>query len=254
MLLESPSGRQLFTLTPSDEAGVVDKMRFSADGTLLAVVHGAADQHGQVAASPGTFMRGSQVKIWDVKSGRELHSIAASELPNEAEFSADGRVIATTGSMGHLSLWDVQSGSKLRDLTSSALSTFTPPSIRPGQMPTMPNMADIAAMMNNVMGSMAAGTMGRTVTSMAFSPDGKILVSGGFESKTNIDFAAMMSGAMSGAKGGKRRKDSKTPDPQDLMKDLKVEAVGQVQIWDVATRPRDWNVERARSSCGESRV
>jgi WD40 repeat protein/uncharacterized caspase-like protein len=234
-LVESPSGRQLFTLTPSGDAGNVEKMRFSADGTMLAVVYGAVDQHGQMPASPTSYMRGSQVKIWDVKSGRELHSLAANELPNEAEFSGDGRVLATTGSMGQLSLWDVQSGSKLRDLTSSPMASFTPPTFTRGQRPTMPNMADIAAMMNNVMGSMAAGTMGRTVTSMAFSPDGKTLVTGGFESKTNIDLAAMMSGAMSGAQGGKRPKGSKTPDPQDLMKDLKVEAVGQAQIWDVAT-------------------
>lgn len=225
-LVETPSGRQLFALTPSGDAGVVEKMRFSADGTMLAVVHGAVEM-GQVSTGPTSYMRGSQVKIWDVKSGRELRSIAANELPNEAEFSPDGRVAATIGSMGQISLWDVQSGSKLRDLTSSPMATFTPPQIKPGQMPTMPNMADIAAMMTNVMGTMAAGTMGRTVTSLAFSPDGKTLVTGGVESKANIDIAAMMS--------GKRPKGSKTPDPQDIMKDLKVEAIGQVQIWDLAS-------------------
>ncbi|HKV35104.1 MAG TPA: caspase family protein [Pyrinomonadaceae bacterium] len=229
-LVETPSGRQLFALTPSGDAGVVEKMRFSADGTMLAVVHGAVDQ-GQVPTGPTSYMRGSQVKIWDVKSGRELRSLAVNELPSEADFTADGRVAATIGSMGQISLWDVQSGSKLRDLTSSPMATFTPPQIKPGQTPQMPNMADIAAMMTNVMGTMAAGTMGRTVTSLAFSPDGKILVTGGVESKANIDIAAMMSGAMS----GKRPKGSKTPDPQDLMKDLKVEAIGQVQIWDVAS-------------------
>jgi len=225
-LAETPSGRQLFTLTPSGDAGVVEKMRFSADGTMLAVVYGSVDQ-GQVATGPTSYMRGSQVKIWDVKNGRELRSLAANELPSEADFSGDGRVVATIGTMGQISLWDVQSGNKLRDLTSSPMAAFTPPQIKPGQMPTMPNMADIAAMMTNVMGTMAAGTMGRTVTSLAFSPDGKTLVTGGVESKANIDIAAMMS--------GKRPKGSKTPDPQDLMKDLKVEAVGQVQIWDVAT-------------------
>ena len=229
-LVETPGGRQLFALTPSGDAGVVEKMRFSADGTMLAVVHGAVDQ-GQVPVGPTSYMRGSQVKIWDVKTGRELRSLAVNELPNEADFTADGRVAATIGSMGQISLWDVQSGSKLRDLTSSPMASFTPPQIKPGQMPTMPNMADIAAMMTNVMGTMAAGTMGRTVTSLAFSPDGKILVTGGVESKANIDIAAMMSGAMS----GKRQKGSKTPDPQDLMKDLKVETIGQVQIWDVAS-------------------
>ncbi len=233
-LVETPSGRQLFTLTRSGDAGVVEKMRFSADGTMLAVVYGSVEL-GQAPTGPTSYMRGSQVKIWEVKTGRELSSLAANELANEAAFSADGRVIATIASMGQVSLWDVQSGARLHELRSSPMSSFTPPQIRPGQMPTMPNMADIAAMMTNVMGTMAAGTMGRTVTSLAFSPDGKTLVTGGVESKANIDLAAMMSGALGGAKGGKRPKGSRTPDPQDLMKDLKVEAVGQVQIWDITS-------------------
>jgi WD40 repeat protein/uncharacterized caspase-like protein len=232
-LVETPSGRQLYTLTPSGDAGIVEKLRFSADSNVLAVVHGAVEM-GQTPTSATAYMRGSQVKLWDVKSGRELRSLAANELPSEADFSSDGRVVATIGSMGQIALWDVQSGSKLHDLASSPMAAFTPPQITPGQRPTMPNMADIAAMMTNVMGTMAAGTMGRTVTSLAFSPDGKTLVTGGVESKANIDIAAMMSGAMSG-KRPKGSKGSKTPDPQDLMKDLKVEAIGQVQIWDVAS-------------------
>ena len=98
-------------------------------------------------------------------------------------------------------------------------------------MPTMPNMADMSAMMTNVLGSLSAGTMGRSVTSLSFSGDGRMLATGGFESKSNIDFAAMMSGAIPTT----QKRFKTTPDPNDLLKDFKVETVGQVRLWDVAT-------------------
>jgi WD40 repeat protein/uncharacterized caspase-like protein len=229
-VVESPSGKQLFTLTPSGDAGVVSSTSFSADSTMLAVVYGVVeDQHPKPGSS---FTRGAQVKIWDLKTGRELHSLTQGEIPMNAEFSADARSIAIIGGMGQISLWDVQSGSKLRDLSSSPMANFKPPtSIKPGQMPTMPNMADMAAMMTNMLGAMSAGTMGQTVTSLAFTNDGKLLATGGVESKANIDIAAMMSGAMN----PRQKKGSKQPDPADMMKDFKVEAVGRVQLWDVTT-------------------
>ena len=72
--------------------------------------------------------------------------------------------------------------------------------------------------------------MGRSVTSMAFSPDGRTLAIGGVESKSNLDFAAMMDPAAQ-----RNKKNSKQRDPQDIMKDMKVESTGQVTLWDVAT-------------------
>ena len=230
-LVESPTGRILFDLTPTEELGSVTKTRFSGDGGVLAVVYGTREDQ---QPTPGTSLtRGSQVKLWDVKTGRELRSLISTDIPTNVDFSTDGRLIGTLGAMGQIALWDAQSGSKLRDLASSPTGSFTPPVIKPGQMPTMPNMADIAAMMTNVMGSMAAGTPGQTVTSLAFSDDGRILATGGVESKANIDIAAMMSGAM--GQRPKGQKGSKPIDPSDMMKDLKVEAVGRVQLWDVTT-------------------
>jgi WD40 repeat protein/uncharacterized caspase-like protein len=228
-VVESPSGKQLFTLTPSGDAGPISRTSFSADSTMLAVVYSAIqDQH----PTAGSYTRGAQVKIWDLKTGRELRSFTTGEIPMQAEFSADGRTLAIIGGMSQLSLWDVQSGSKLRDLSSSPMANFKPPtSIKPGQMPTMPNMADMAAMITNTLGTMSAGTMGQSVTSLAFTNDGKLFATGGVESKANIDIAAMMSGAMN----PRQKKGSKQPDPADFMKDLKVEAVGQVKFWDVTT-------------------
>ena len=228
-VVESPSGKQLFTLTPAGETGPVQRTSFSADGTMLAVVYGAVEDQ---RPAPGSFTRGAQVKIWDLKTGRELRSLTPGEIPMQAEFSADGRSLAIIGGMGQLSLWDVQSGSKLRDLSSSPMANFKPPTaIKPGQMPSMPNMADIAAMITTTLGTMSAGTMGQSITSLAFTSDNKLLATGGVESKANIDIAAMMSGAMN----PRQKKGSKQPDPADMMRDLKVEAVGQVQLWDVAS-------------------
>jgi WD40 repeat protein/uncharacterized caspase-like protein len=232
-ILESPSGRLLYTLTPSGEAGTITRVRFSADSSMLAVLYGIVESQ---QPSPTSFTRGSQVKIWDVKTGRELRSITPSEAPMQAEFTGDGRSIAIIGGMGQISLWDVQSGSKLRDLTSSPMAAFKAPvfnpgQIKPGQMPTMPNMADISALLTNTIGTMSAGTMGQSVTSLAFTNDGRTLATGGVESKGNIDLAAMMNSAMT----QRPKKGSKNPDPADMMKDFKVEAVGRVQFWDVAS-------------------
>lgn len=227
-IVESPTGKLLFDLIPSTELGQVNKTRFSADGNVLAVVYGPTENHRPTTVP----MTGGQVKLWDVKTGRELRSLSSNDIPTNVDFSTDGRFIGTIGAMGQISLWDAQSGGKLRDFASSPMSTFKPPVFKPGQMPQMPNMADIAAMMTNVMGSMAAGSPGQTVSSLTFSDDGKILATGGLEAKANIDIAAMMSGASSGKRP---KKGSPTPDPADMMKDLKVEAVGRVQLWDVAT-------------------
>ena len=228
-IVESPSGRLLHTLTPSGDAGQIMRSRFSADSSMLAVVYGAVESQ---QPSPTMCLRvAAQVKIWEVKTGRELRSITPTEIPMQAEFTGDGRSLAIIGGMGQVSLWDVQSGSKLRDLTSSPMATFTPPVFKPGQMPTMPNMDDIAKMLTNTIGTMSAGTMGQSVTSLAFSIDGRTLATGGVESKGNFDLAAMMNSAMN----PRQKKGSKQPDPADMMKDFKVEAVGRVQLWDVAS-------------------
>lgn len=123
-----------------------------------------------------------------MKSGRELHTLKLANAPGEAGFSADGRVLATLGSMGEISLWDSATGNKLRDLTSSPMANLSQmmkgidpaqlKNMKPGKsgsMPQMPDMTAIAGMMTNVMGSMSAGTMGRSITSLAFSPDGRTL-------------------------------------------------------------------------------
>src|SRR5580765_4035298 len=157
-------------------------------------------------------------------------------------------MLAGVSSQGEITLWDVASGSRLRTLTSSPGQSYNPmaglgnfPMPQPGQkinpknMPNManlPNMADLNAMMTNVLGSMTAGTMGRNVTSLSFSSDGKVLASGGIESKSNLDFASMMGQANANQK---RPKNQPPPSSEEFLKNLKVETIGQVVLWNPAT-------------------
>ncbi len=245
-ILETPGGRKLQSLTAATNELDVQRVSFSADSNLVAVTYNPSEAQMKQNAQSGQF-RISQgaVKIWDVKSGRELHSINTATQASEVGFSNDGRALVTLGGTGDVTLWDTASGNKLRDLTSSpmasltqklsGMSGMTPDQIKKmrqgkGGMPQMPDMAAMSDMMTNVMGSMAAGTMGRTVTSLAFSPDGRTLAIGGVESKSNFDFAAMMNPAAQ-----KNRKNSKPPDTDEIMKNMKVEAVGQITLWDVAS-------------------
>jgi WD40 repeat protein/uncharacterized caspase-like protein len=238
-IVEAASGQQLHTLAPSGSSPViVERVRFTPDSNVLAIIYGQ-DYSQQQAATSVSHRVGAQLKLWDVKMGREISTLVSTYTPTDANFSSDGRTIAAIGTMGEISVWDTQTGQKLRDLTSSPAAAFNPfGNIKPGQMPTMPSAADINAMMSNALGTMSSGTMGQRA--LAFSADGRTLATGGFESKTNIDFGAMMSGAMSGqypgSKGPKGSKQgSKQPDAADMMKDFKVETTGQVKLWDAAT-------------------
>lgn len=243
-ILETTSGRQLQTLTRAATGGGVERVTFSPDGHLLAARY-LEDQESGPRTIGG--LPSSQVKIFDLTSGREVQTLTLATAPSEVGFTSDGRQLLTVTGQGEVVLWDIASGNRLRSFTATAPAASpgsfpnpgslpnlgSLPKMKPGSMPTMPNMPtsmpDMSAMITNVLGTMTAGTMGKTVTSVAFSPDGRTLATGGVESKSNFDMATMISNAQ---KGGKNKKPE---DPQDFLKDLKVETIGQVLLFDVAT-------------------
>jgi WD40 repeat protein/uncharacterized caspase-like protein len=238
-IFDATNGKTLQTLSRANFDGGVERVHFSRDGHSLAVMYSTAQGVRQIGRLPS-----SEVKIWDAVAGREIQTLLLSMSPVEASFSDDGKMLATVTSQGEITLWDVPSGSRLRSLTTSAGQSFdpmsmmknmpTPGQMRRGQMPSiqnMPNMDQMNSMITNMLGTMTAGTMGRNVGSVSFSRDGTVLASGGIESKSNYDMAAMMSQATN----QKRGKNQPQPSTDDFLKNLKVETTGQLVLWNPST-------------------
>ena len=220
-VLEPTTGRILQTLVGTANAGI-ERARFSPDGKLIAAF--SLPQGTPTVAS----LNSNEVKIWETSSGREVQTINVGLTPSEIAFSDDGQSLITIQAQGEVSMWNVASGTKARTLKSSPMSNMANlANMRrnPGQMP---NRADLQNMVNDMIGSVAAGTMGRTVTQTAFSPDGRIVATAGTETKSNLDLNSMMNNP-------RNQKPSKNKDPNDYMKDVKLEVTGQVVFWDAAT-------------------
>src|SRR6266481_3140998 len=131
-VLETPSGRQLQTFTRTTTNDGVSRVRFSPDGRLLAATYMETPNTQRPGTMPSLQ---SQVKIWEVNTGRELQTLTLGSSANEIGFSADSRVLATIAS-GEVALWDMATGTRLRDLTASPMSKM-------GNLSTLPNPGSI---------------------------------------------------------------------------------------------------------------
>jgi WD40 repeat protein/uncharacterized caspase-like protein len=188
----------------------------------------------QSGAQPGIE---NQVKLWDTATGAEVRTITVTPgnpymtgRVAQLAFSSDGRSVAVaTGDATGVSLWDVATGRQLRTLGGPA-----PSAQANAQNP-------LAGMMGGAMGNIGAAMSstglgsGDSISSMAFSGDGRLMAVGGKTTEGGFDMAAMMSAAM--ASGGKRPKGAATPDPNQIMKDMlgNMKVTGTVKIMDVSS-------------------
>ncbi|MXV75350.1 hypothetical protein F4Z99_13900 [Candidatus Poribacteria bacterium] len=145
---------------------------------------------GQTLASVG---RNATVQLWDVETGSLLKTFTGNDREFRAVvFSPDGQLLATGGWISEIHLWDVQTGRLLKTLPEKygvetlAFSPggrflasgggFKDPTIRLWHVPTGEKRLTLTGHAKN-------RNSGHTsdVYSVAFSPDGTLLASGGID-------------------------------------------------------------------------
>jgi WD40 repeat protein len=109
------------------------------------------------------------VMVWDVASGQRIDSLVGTNKMNAAVFSPDDRFLATAGGDGDVRLWD----------TSNWLIS-TPAAKGGAETPSRPPVTVKKVLPGD----------GQIVTSVAFSPDNKLIVSGGYDNTVKVWDAA----------------------------------------------------------------
>jgi WD40 repeat protein len=264
-LVEAATGRATHTLAPAGR-GVVNRAQFSPDGKLLVTTYipeqGRQDAPDDDKASrealkrmgPDALKRAqknpaelakifnealaaqrsggleSQIKVWDVATGKELRTLPASDFGTpQVFFSGDGRRLVSLG-MNEATLWDVATGAQVYKTGPPAAGPSGIAGLMSGQGGFDPAqmMAGVAA----AMASMSSGAGGRTVTSGTFSPDGRLLALGNVETRTDFDAAGLMRAAMSG-RGAQQADMEKLM--MDAMRKAKSTTKAKITLLDAAT-------------------
>ena len=132
--------------------------------------------------------RDATARIWDVATGRELHTLTGYRCPvKSVAFSPDGGTLASAGNDGILKLWDVKTGKEQKSLAHSD-STEVDVSIysvvfgRGGKKIYAGNGDGTISVWEAATGKETKvwKAHGDAVFTLAFSPDYRLLASGGY--------------------------------------------------------------------------